>query len=99
MTTPQHDWNNAVSNLHPLYAAIQAAIDEHGWPDHVKHIGLSCPAMAEFRYAVTLGTFGNPIDDVTSVAATVPDAARQAGIKAGRRFEPLRFIPSFVKAA
>ena len=84
---------------HPLYEAIQAAIDELGWPAGVKHIGLSCSAMAEYRYAVTLGTFGQPLEDVTSVGATVLDAAKAAAIKAVGNVEPMRFTPVMVAGA
>ena len=86
-----------MSNLHPLYAAIQAAIDEHGWPDDCKHIGINCPALEPHRFSVTLGKFGDPANSFMGVSDTLTNAAAMAVEQ--QSLKPMRFVPSFVSAA
>ena len=82
---------------HPLYEAIQAAIDEHGWPDDAKHIGLAHPGMGETRFSVTLGKFGDIVNVFMGVGASVTDAAAMAYEQ--QSFKPMRFTPVVVAGA
>lgn len=82
---------------HPLYAAIDTAIAEHGWPDGTKHIGIAHPGMGETRCSITLGTFGDIVNVFMGVGATVADAAAMAIEQ--QSLKPMRFTPSVVGVA
>jgi hypothetical protein len=79
---------------HPLYAAIDAAIAQHGWPDDAKHIGINCPALEPHRFSVTLGKFGDPANSFMGVSDTLANAAAMAHEQ--QSMKPLRFTPVVV---
>lgn len=64
---------------HPLFAAIDAAIVEHGWPEGCKHIGMETPLWTgSVICAVVMGKPGDVANQLRGQGDTLGAALADA---------------------